>query len=86
MLSFNNLADLWKFIADIRSKEKMLNREDCNKSEKCKGDNCTRFVLGKQMTLAFQKNALMKDLAPLIKGLNAYGYNGDGINFSVVRE
>jgi len=84
--SFNNLADLWKFIADIRSKEKMINREDCNKSEKCKGDNCTRFVLGKQMTLAFQKNALMKDLAPLIKGLNAYGYNGDGINFSVVRE
>lgn len=84
--SFNNLADLWKFIADIRSKEERLNREDCNKSEKCKGDNCTRFVLGKQMTLAFQKNALMKDLAPLIKGLNAYGYNGDGINFLVVRE
>ena len=84
--SFNNLADLWKFIADIRSKEKMLNRDDCNKAEKCKGDNCIRFVLGKQMTLAFQKNALMKDIAPLIKGLNTYGYNGDGINFSVVRE
>ena len=84
--SFNSLADLWKFIADIRSKEERLNRDDCNKAEKCKGENCTWFVLGKQMTLAFPKNTLMKDIAPLINGLNTYGYNGDGIKFLVARE
>ena len=78
--SFNNEADLWKFIADIRSKEKILHKNDQNKPVKCAWD-----LVGNQMTLYFPKEALMKDIAPLIKGLNAYGYNGDRITFSVAR-
>ena len=39
----------------------------------------------KQMNLAFEKDVLMNDIAPLIKCLNEYGYNGDRIRFSVMR-
>ena len=76
--SFNNLEDLWKFIAEIQSKEKSLHKSEQNKQPKCAWD-----LVGNQVTLYFPKDALMKDVAPLIKGLNAYGYNGDRIAFSV---
>lgn len=31
------------------------------------------------MKILFEKDVLMKDLAPIIKGLNALGYSGDRI-------
>jgi len=76
--SFDNLADLWIFIAKIQSKEKTLHKSEQNKHPKCAWD-----LVGNQMTLFFPKDALMKDIAPLIKGLIAYGFNGDRISFSV---
>lgn len=77
--SFNNLADLWKFIAEIQSKEKFLHKSEQNKQPKCAWN-----LVGNQMMLFFPKDVLMKDVAPLIKGLNAYGYNGEKINFMQV--
>ena len=81
--SFNNLADLWKFIADIRSKENFQN--DSN-DVKCSVAKCSSDLLGKQASLIFENDELVKDIAPLIKGLNAYGYNGDKINFVQAKE
>ncbi|WP_139255964.1 hypothetical protein [Fibrobacter sp. UWB12] len=78
--SFNNLADLWKFIADIRSKEKLQNDSNDVKSFVAK---CTSDLFGKHASLIFENDELMKDIAPLLKGLKAYGYNGDRIAFSV---
>ena len=78
--SFNNEVDLWKFIAEIQSKEKTLHKSEQSKERKCAWD-----LVGNQMTLFLPKDVLMKDIAPLIKGLNAYGYNGDRITFSVAR-
>ena len=79
--SFNNLADLWKFIADIRSKEKLQNDSNDVKSSVAK---CTSDLFGKQASLIFENDELMKDIAPLLKGLKAYGYNGEKINFMQV--
>jgi hypothetical protein len=31
------------------------------------------------MKILFEKDVLMKDIAPIIKGLNALGYSGDRI-------
>lgn len=79
--SFNNLADLWKFIADIRSKEKLQNDSNDVKSSVAK---CTSDLFGKHASLIFENDELMKDIAPLLKGLKAYGYNGAKINFMQV--
>lgn len=79
--SFNNLADLWKFIADIRSKEKLQNDSNDVKSSVAK---CTSDLFGKHASLIFENDELMKDIAPLLKGLKAYGYNGEKINFMQV--
>lgn len=78
--SFKNEADLWKFIADVHSRVESRNRNNPEKDEGCAQD-----LSGKQVMLMFKKDVLMKDVAPLIKGLNAFGYNGDRITFSVAR-
>ncbi len=74
--TFKKEVDLWKFLGEITSRAE-LQKE--NKAVKCSYD-----LLGKQVTLIFPKDVLMKDIAPLIKGLNVYGYNGDKINFMKV--
>ena len=40
---------------------------------------CAQDLLESQMKILFEKDVLMKDLAPIIKGLNALGYSGDRI-------
>jgi hypothetical protein len=72
--SFNNQEDLWKFLADVRSKEESFNQKNPPKEIKCAQD-----LLESQMKILFEKDVLMKDLAPIIKGLNALGYSGDRI-------
>ena len=74
--TFKKEVDLWKFLGEITSRAKFQKE---NKAVKCSYD-----LLGKQVTLIFPKDVLMKDIAPLIKGLNVYGYNGDKINFMKV--
>ncbi len=74
--TFKKEVDLWKFLGEITSRAE-LQKE--NKAVKCSYD-----LLGNRVTLIFPKDVLMKDIAPLIKGLNVYGYNGDKINFMKV--
>ena len=74
--TFKKEVDLWKFVEEIRSRAELKKK---NKTVKCSYD-----LLGNQVTLIFPKDVLMKDIAPLIKGLNAYGYKGDKINFMKV--
>lgn len=72
--TFNNDADLWKFIEDIRSK---VDRQIGNMPGK-KEDKVLRLLANahgpNKVMLAFQKDVLMKDIAPIIKKLNTYGY------------
>ena len=77
--TFDNEADLWKFIEDIRSRVELQNKEQ-NKVLKLLVDT---LVGPNNISLAFEKDIPMKDIAPIIKKLNGYGYR---INFSVVRE
>ena len=77
--TFDNEADLWKFIEDIRSRVESQNKEQ-NKVLKLLVDT---LVGPNNISLAFEKDIPMKDIAPIIKKLNGYGYR---INFSVVRE
>ena len=65
--SFTKEADLWKFLGEICSKAEMQNKK---KSARCSSD-----LLGNQVALVFEKDVLMKDIAPLIKGLKALGYD-----------
>lgn len=65
--SFNNLADLWKFLGEICSRIEFQNED--------KSVNCSTDLLGEHVTLVFEKNVLMKDIAPLIKGLKDIGYD-----------
>ncbi len=74
--SFNNLVDLWKFLGEICSRIEFQNED--------KSVNCSTDLLGDRVTLVFEKNVLMKDIAPLIKGLKDIGYD-DRINFMVMR-
>ena len=74
--TYDNEADLWKFIENLRLKvePKIEDRQD------------RIFALldgRRKIELAFEKDIPMKDIAPIIKKLNGYGYR---INFSVVRE
>ena len=70
--SFNKLTNMWKFLADIRAKVESLNRNDSK-------EGCAQDQLQNQMKVFFEKDVLMKDIAPIIKGLNALGYSGDRI-------
>ena len=74
--TFKKEADLRKFIGEICSKAEQQTQK---KSARCSSD-----LLGDRVTLVFEKNVLMKDIAPLLKGLKAYGYNGEKINFMQV--
>ena len=74
--TFKKETDLWKFIEDICSKAEQQTQK---KSARCSSD-----LLGDRVTLVFEKNVLMKDIAPLIKGLKDIGYD-DRINFMVMR-
>lgn len=65
---------MWKFLADVRSREDALNRKNPPKEIKCAQD-----LLERQMKIIFEKDVLMKDIAPIIKGLDALGYSGDRI-------
>ena len=72
--TFYNKADLWKFIEDVRSKVEPKNND--------REDRIRALLDGrKDIDLVLEKDILMKDVAPIIKKLNEYGYR---INFSVV--
>ena len=72
--TFNNDADLWKFIEDIRSKvDRQIGNMPGKKEDKVLRLLANAHGLNKVM-LAFQKDVLMKDIAPIIKKLNTYGY------------
>ena len=75
--TFDNEADLWKFIEDIRSRVELQNKEQ-NKVLKLLVDT---LVGPNNISLAFEKDIPMKDIAPIIKKLNEYGYR---INFSIL--
>ena len=75
--SFNKLADLWKFLGEICSRIEFQNED--------KSVDCFTDLLGEHVTLVFEKDVLMKDIAPLIKGLKALGYD-DRIKPMVVPE
>ena len=72
--TFDNEADLWKFIENVRSKvePKIEDRQD----------RILALLDGRsEIELVFEKDIPMKDIAPIIKKLNGYGYR---INFSVL--
>ena len=80
--TFNNDADLWKFIEDVRLRVNRLTE----KKPETKQDRALRLLVDavngpNKVMLAFQKDVLMKDIAPIVKKLNTYGYR---LAFSIV--
>ena len=80
--TFNDENDLWKFIEDVRSR---VERQTEKKPE-TKQDRVLRLLIDaldgpNKITLVFEKDVLMKDVAPIIKKLNAYGYR---LSFSIL--
>jgi hypothetical protein len=77
--TFDNETDLWKFIENIRSRvESQDKHKEQNKVLKLLVD----ILAGpNNIALAFEKDIPMKDIAPIIKKLNGYGYR---INFSIL--
>ena len=75
--TYDNEADLWKFIENIRSRvESQDKHKEQNKVLKLLVD----ILAGpNNIALAFEKDIPMKDIAPIIKKLSGYGYR---INFS----
>ena len=74
--TFDNETDLWKFIENIRSRvESQDKHKEQNKVLKLLVDT---LVGPNNISLAFEKDILMKDIASIIKKLNGYGYR---INF-----
>ena len=72
--TFNNDADLWKFIEDVRLR---VDRQIGNMPGKKEGKDLRLLANAhgpNNIILAFQKDVLMKDIAPIIKKLNTYGY------------
>ena len=70
--TFDNEADLWKFIEDVRSKVELKNKDH--------RDRVLALLDGrKDINLVLKKDIPMKDIAPIIKKLSGYGYR---INFS----
>ena len=70
--TYDNEADLWKFIENLRSKvePKIEDRQD----------RILALLDGRRkIELVFEKDIPMKDIAPIIKKLSGYGYR---INFS----
>ena len=70
--TYDNEADLWKFIENLRSKvePKIEDRQD----------RILALLDGRSdIELVFEKDIPMKDIAPIIRKLNGYGYR---INFS----
>ncbi|WP_405329360.1 hypothetical protein [Fibrobacter sp.] len=79
--TFNNESDLWKFIEDVRLRvgrqtEKIPDKKE-NRVLKLLADTHG----SNNIMLAFEKDVLMKDIAPIIKKLNTYGYR---FAFSIV--
>ncbi len=72
--TYDNEADLWKFIENVRSKvEPKINDRQ---------DRILALLDGRRkIELVFEKDILMKDIAPIIKKLKEYGYR---ISFSVL--
>ena len=73
--TFNDENDLWKFIEDVRSR---VDRQTEKKPE-TKQDRVLRLLIDvlngpNNITLVFEKDVLMKDIAPIIKKLKTYGY------------
>ena len=73
--TFNNDADLWTFIEDIRSRVE----RQIEKKPETKQDRALKLLVDvlngpNKITLVFEKDVLMKDIAPVIKKLTAYGY------------
>ena len=73
--TFNNEDDLWKFVEDVRSRVKSQTEQKPDKKENGVLRLLTDVLNGpNKIVLAFENDALMKDLAPLFKKLNTYGY------------
>ena len=73
--TFNNDADLWRFIENVRLR---VERQTEKKSE-MKQDTVLSLLVdsvngSNKITLVFEKDVLMKDIVPIIKKLNTYGY------------
>lgn len=65
--TFNNDADLWKFIEDVRSKVESKNGD--------RRDRVLALLDGrKDIELVFEKDIPMKEIAPIVKKLKTYGY------------
>ena len=72
--TFDNEADLWKFIDDIRAKAEQKNEN--------RRDRVLALLDGrKDINLVLKKDIPMKDVAPVIKKLNEYGYRLNFANF-----
>jgi hypothetical protein len=75
--TYDNEADLWKFIENIRSR---VESQDKHKKQNMVLKLLVDILAGpNNIALAFEKDILMKDIAPIIKKLSGYGYR---INFS----
>jgi hypothetical protein len=73
--TFNDENDLWMFIENVRSR---VERQTEKKPE-TKQDRVLRLLIDaldgpNKITLVFEKDVLMKDIAPIVKKLNTYGY------------
>ena len=72
--TFDNEADLWKFIENVRSKVESKNGD--------RRDRVLALLDGrKDINLVLKKDIPMKDVAPVIKKLNEYGYRLNFANF-----
>jgi len=75
--SFNNQEDLWKFLADVRSKEESFNQKNPPKEIKCAQD-----LLESPMKILFEKDVLMKDSAPTFLNIPTYHIDKKSIKIS----
>ena len=65
--TFDDDADLWKFIENVRSKVESKNGD--------RRDRVLALIDGrKDIELVFEKDIPMKDIAPIVKKLKTYGY------------
>ena len=72
--TFDDDADLWKFIENVRSKVESKNGD--------RRDRVLALLDGrKDINLVLKKDIPMKDVAPVIKKLNEYGYRLNFANF-----
>lgn len=73
--TFNNDADLWTFIEDIRSRvERQIEKKPVTKQDRVLKLLVDVLNGPNKITLVFEKDVLMKDIAPVIKKLTSYGY------------